>query len=416
MKWRILSVCLLVVSAHAQPSATNITLGLFTTRNIHSLTVTPLGTNASQQVCTTCPHTALRTPLHLDHINHPIYLSGSFRIASEEDVPPIEAAGLYTVAPTTDGLSVTLELSSERYVVAVLAAEAAPAEPAASLEALAITARTFAPANLHRHKADGFNLCDSTHCQALHLGPVRPAIERAVRNTAGISLWNGSRRASIYYTQHCGGLSAAASDLWPGEHTPYLMSHTDPYCLRRSSAVWQANVALTDLRRIASEQHWNFPALITNIRITQHTASGRAKLLEISNPARTVTISASSLRFGINRALGWNRIRSDLYTVVVAGNMLQFTGHGYGHGVGLCQTGAFQMALEHHAVAEILAFYFPNTRLGLAASGGLWHEETIGDVTLRTITADPEVTESVQLAWRRALALLPPLCLRIGRG
>jgi stage II sporulation protein D len=118
-------------------------------------------------------------------------------------------------------------------------------------------------------------------------------------------------------------------------------------------------------------------------------------------------ISASSLHFGINRTLGWNRIRSDLYTVTVADNMLHFTGHGYGHGIGLCQTGAFQMALEHHTTAEILAYYFPHTRLGLTPSGGLWHEETVGPVTLRTVTPDTKVTEAVQLAWQRALSLLP---------
>jgi stage II sporulation protein D len=409
MKRLILLVCLLVSSARAQqPSATTIALGLFTTRTIHSLTVTPLGTNAWQQICATCPHSALHAPLHLDHINHPIYLGGNFRIQSEEDVLPMEAAGLYTIAPAPGGLRITLQLSSERYVAAVLSAEAAPDEPAASLEALAITARTFALANLHRHQVDGFDLCDSTHCQALHLGSIRPAIAQAVRNTAGISLWNGPHRASIYYTQHCGGTSEAASDLWPAEHASYLSSHMDPYCLRRSPAAWQANVSLSDLNRIASELHWSLPTPISGVRITQHTASGRAKLLEISSPARTVRISASSLRFGVNRALGWNRIRSDLYTVVLTGNMLHFTGHGYGHGVGLCQTGAFQMALEHHTAAEILTFYFPNTHLGLTPSGGLWHKETIGTVTLRTITPDPEITESVQLAWRRALALLPP--------
>jgi stage II sporulation protein D len=409
MKRLILLVCLLAPSTRAQqPSATTITLGLFTSRTIHSLTITPLGSNAWQQICVTCQHTALHAPLHLGHINHRIYLGGSFRIQSEEDVSPIEAAGLYKVTPTADGLRVTLELSSERYVAAVLSAEAAPDEPTASLEALAIAARTFALANLHRHKADDFDLCDSTHCQALHLGPVRPNIAQVVRDTAGISLWSSSRRASIYYTQHCGGITEAASALWPAERGPHLTSHTDPYCLRRSPAAWQTNVALADLVRIASEQHWNLPTPITGVRITQHTASGRAKLLEISSPTRSAMISASSLHFGINRALGWNRIRSDLYTVVIAGNMLHFTGNGYGHGVGLCQTGAFQMALEHRTAAEILAFYFPNTQLGLTPSGGLWHKETIGALTLRAITPDPEVTEVVQLSWKHALALLPP--------
>jgi stage II sporulation protein D len=405
----LILVCILTASGLAQePTAGTITLGLFTTRTIQSVTVTPLSVNAWQQTCTTCRRNALHTALHFEHMDHAVQLGGNLRIQSAEDVRAIEAAGIYTVVPTQDGLRVTLQLPSERYLAAVLSAEAASDEPSASLEALAIAARTFAMANLHRHKTDNFALCDSTHCQALHLGPIRPAIAQAVRNTAGLSLWGGPRLASIYYTQHCGGISEAAAAVWPDEHASYLTSHADLYCLRRSPAAWQTDVPLSDLYRIASEQNWKLPAPITSIRITQLTASGRAKQLEISSPTRTAMISASSLHFGINRTLGWNRIRSDLYTVVVADNMLHFTGHGYGHGVGLCQTGAFQMALEHHTTAEILAFYFPGTRLGLTPSGGLWHVETIGPVTLRTTTPDPELTRGVQLAWQRARALLPP--------
>jgi stage II sporulation protein D len=404
----LILICIVTTAGFAQqPSAGTITLGLFTTRTIHSLNVTPLGTNAWQQSCAACQHTALHAPVHFEHLDHPIQVGGNFRIQSEGDAPPIEAAGIYTIAPTSDGLRVTLQLPSERYVAAVLSAEAAPDEPTASLEALAITARTFALANLHRHKADNFDLCDSTHCQALHLGPLKPVIQQAVRNTAGITLWYGPHRASIYYTQHCGGISEAASSLWQDEHAPYLASHPDPYCLRRSPAAWQADVSIANLYRIASEQHWNLPTPITSIRITRRSNSGRAKLIDISSTTRTATISASSLHFGINRTLGWNRIRSDLYTVFIANDMLHFTGHGYGHGVGLCQTGAFQMALEHHTTAEILAFYFPGTRFGLTPSGGIWHEETVGPVTLRTITHDPELTQAVQLAWQHALALLP---------
>jgi stage II sporulation protein D len=391
-----------------QASATTVTLGLFTTHTIRSLTVTPLGANAWQQTCATCQHIALHAPVYFEHLDHTIQLGGDLLIQSDRDAPPVEAAGVYTVAPTSHGLRVTLQLPSERYVAAVLSAEAAPDEPPTSLEALAVAARTFAMAHLHRHRTENFDLCDSTHCQALRLGPIRPSIAQAVRNTAGISLWDGPRLASTYYTQHCGGVSEAATALWLDEHASYLTSHADPYCLRRSPAEWQTNVPLSDLYRIASEQHWDLPRPVTGIRITQRTTSGRAKLLEIFSPTRAAPISASSLHFGINRALGWNRIRSDLYTVVLADNTLHFAGHGYGHGVGLCQTGAFQMALEHHTTAEILAFYFPNTRPGLTPSGGLWHEEMFGPVTLRTITTDPALTQDVQSAWQRARALLPP--------
>src|SRR5215510_5254872 len=62
------------------------------------------------------------------------------------------------------GYTVT-SIPIETYVARVLAGEAMRDSQPAALEALAITIRTFAAANLRRHGADGFDLCDQTHCQ-----------------------------------------------------------------------------------------------------------------------------------------------------------------------------------------------------------------------------------------------------------
>ena len=66
-----------------------------------------------------------------------------------------------------DGHYQVTTLPLETYVARVLAGEAARGSPPAALEALAITVRTFALANLGRHRADGFDLCDQTHCQVV---------------------------------------------------------------------------------------------------------------------------------------------------------------------------------------------------------------------------------------------------------
>ncbi|PYR40935.1 MAG: hypothetical protein DMF93_09765, partial [Acidobacteria bacterium] len=76
-----------------------------------------------------------------------------------------------------------VEMPIETYVARVVAGEAARDSRAAALEALAITVRTFAAANLGRHRADGFDLCDQTHCQVLR--PATAVTERAVEATAG---------------------------------------------------------------------------------------------------------------------------------------------------------------------------------------------------------------------------------------
>jgi stage II sporulation protein D len=386
-----------------------VTVGLFTTGAVHGVTITPLNQQAWRQDCDSCSRTALRSSTHIDHINASIRFSGALRIQSDGNFAPVEALGIYRIEPSAAGLRVTLQMPSESYVAAVLNGEAAADEPPASLEALAVIARTFALSNQGRHHAEGFDLCDSTHCQALRISHIRPAIMQAVRNTAGITLWSGSRRASVYYTQHCGGIAEAASAIWPTERKLYLASHADPYCMRRSPARWQADIPITALSEIASREHWRFPPHLSSVSITQHTTSGRARLLAFSGSGISADVSATSLRFAINRALGWNRLRSDLYSVSIAGDHLHFSGTGYGHGVGLCQAGAFQMALEHHTAAEILEFYFPGTHIGLTPTEGTWQSQTIGAIHLRTVEPEPELTRDTQQAWQRAISLFPPV-------
>src|SRR5262249_2930251 len=66
---------------------------------------------------------------------------------------------------TSSGAYTVVSMPIDAYVARVLAGEAARNSPPAALEALAITVRTFAAANRGRHRADGFDLCDQTHCQ-----------------------------------------------------------------------------------------------------------------------------------------------------------------------------------------------------------------------------------------------------------
>ena len=235
--------------------------------------------------------------------------------AGAGDAQEISAAGKWTITWRRDGLRVLLTLPSENYVIAALNGEAAPDEPMASLKAMAISIRTFALANANRHSAEGFGLCDSTHCQALRLGKARPEVERAVRETAGETLWFGGQRAHVYYTQHCGGMSEAAGDVWPAEHASYLAgNHADPYCLRRSPAEWHARMDLAQLSGIFRAQGWQTPSPISAIRVTRGSQSGRAELLEVTGRGAPAELSASSFRFAVDRALGWNQMRSDWYT------------------------------------------------------------------------------------------------------
>jgi len=73
----------------------------------------------------------------------------------------------------------------------------------------------------------------------------------------------------------------------------------------------------------------------------------------------TKRIKAVELR----RALGTSRIRSTDFSVTREGNAFEFTGRGWGHGVGMCQWGAYGMALKGARWQEILAHYYPGAQV-----------------------------------------------------
>ncbi len=393
----------LAAKAPAPESARSLTVELFSTRTVKTLTATSPGQPMPTQVEWAPDGLRLSSGTTVKQLS----LSGSFHMrAGASDPQEISAAGRWTIAWRRDGLRVLLTLPSENYVTAALNGEAAPDEPMASLKAMAISIRTFALVNASRHSAEGFGLCDSTHCQALRLGKARPEVERAVRETAGETLWFNGQRAHVYYTQHCGGMSEAASDVWPAEQASYLAGHrADPYCLRRSPAAWHARIDLPQLSGIFRSQGWQTPSPISDLRVTKRSASGRAELLAVTGRGAPAELSASSFRFAVDRALGWNQMRSDWYTVSVAGSALEIKGSGYGHGVGLCQAGAYEMASEGHSEKEILSFYFPGAVAGITPAGDGWRSLPGAGWTLLTTGPASGLVAEGNAAWARAQSL-----------
>ena len=88
------------------------------------------------------------------------------RAATTQAAAPI-GTDLVRIGVLRNGRYEVVSLPVEVYVARVLAGEAAPESPPASLEALAIAIRTYTATNRGRHGADGFDLCDQTHCQVM---------------------------------------------------------------------------------------------------------------------------------------------------------------------------------------------------------------------------------------------------------
>jgi len=276
---------------------------------------------------------------------------------AQGSAPPSVRVG---VAKPGGGYTI-VEMPLETYVARVVAGEAARDSRPPALEALAITVRTFAAANLGRHRADGFDLCDQTHCQVLRAATA--ATERAAEATSGRLLLHGGLPATVYYSASCGGRTAIPSDVWPGhENPPYLPSRSDDAC--GGAPEWTSELRAGDLARALRASGFHGGAL-RDMRIASRNESGRVARLRLDG-LDPPSVSGQDLRVAVGRTLGWQHIKSAAFDLRRSGDVYRFTGHGSGHGVGLCVIGSANLAEKGSTAEQILARYFP----GLDISAG----------------------------------------------
>jgi stage II sporulation protein D len=303
----------------------------------------------------------------------------------------LSAAG-QTVRVKLAGQPKPVSMDIEEYVAAALAGEAGGFKSMEALKAMAIAARTFARTNLGRHRGNGFDLCETTHCQDLRVRSVTARHRAAAGATQGLILWYGGKPAHIFYTEHCGGHTENAGAVWPRAARPYLRGVKDDFCLSAGRQNWAAAYPLTAIAGAMGL------ASIESIEISGRTSTGRVASLLVNG--RPVNAEQFYLRLG--RALGWDKLRSKLFSHDLRPNEVVFTGWGRGHGVGLCQTGAEQRGLAGHDFRQILAAYFPGTRIGVSAQDIRWVSSKTNRADILATTATP--AGPVSAAIDRALA------------
>jgi stage II sporulation protein D len=266
----------------------------------------------------------------------------------------------------------------------VVAGEGGVLRSDAARQALAVAARTYAVRLQGRHSAEGFDFCDTTHCQRADLNAVTPAIAATTAQTAGELVWFEGSPAFTPYSRDCGGRTEDAAEVWSDQAAPYLHSQADPYCLRAGSRPWQWSADPAQVVAALVRSGLRAPHSVERVEIAQRTASGRAHTLLLTGAGESVRMSAGSFHAAVGRELGWNTVQSERYEVRSSGGRLVFQGSGSGHGVGLCQRGADQMGAEGHSYREILAFYYPTTATGATARGFSWKRLGGESITLYT--------------------------------
>jgi stage II sporulation protein D len=272
------------------------------------------------------------------------------------------AGRIVRVGPASGSTGRVTTLPLELYVARVLAGEGEPNAADAARQALAVAIRTYAVANTDRHAADGFDLCDSTHCQVLRAAT--GATRRAALATTGRILTYNGRPAQLFYSASCGGYSQSADQAWSGTEYPYLRVAPDE--VHQDDPSWALSLTLDEIDRALKRA--GFAGRLRSIRIAERNSSGRAARLEVAGLTPGV-VAGEQFRM----AIGPVTLRSTSFSIETRGDVVGFTGRGFGHGVGMCVIGAGRRAARGESTAAILAQYYPGLELtsvsGVAVRG-----------------------------------------------
>jgi len=296
------------------------------------------------------------------------------------------ASGGRTIAIGSPNTGRVTRMPLEVYVARVLAGEGEPNAPDAARQALAVAIRTYTLVQMGRHRREGFDLCDTVHCQVLRAA--NDSSRRAALATARRVLTINGAPAEVFYSASCGGRTEGAAQVWPGATFPYMHVVRDDD-VHEEDVPWTLELTLDELQRTLSRAGFGGGPL-RDVEIDGINNSGRIERLRLPG-MRPNEVAGTAFR----DALGTTRIRSTAFTVSREGKSVRFTGHGYGHGVGMCVIGAARRARRGESLEAILAQYYPNLQLTDLASDSAPPREAPAPPPVSSAATGSGVTVSV---------------------
>ena len=292
-----------------------------------------------------------------------------------------EFVGTLEIRNNPDGSQTAINtIDLEDYLCSVISSEMSANSPMELLKAHAVISRSWAMRAMQKPNHEGYHVCADDHCQRYEgLRRMNERAVEAVRATRGQVLMYGNEICDCRYYKCCGGRTEIWRTCWEDIDVPYIQSVTCDYCKSPSPKVlrlvlndydqetkdfrdWTVTYTDAELDEIVNSKHPGIGHVIA-LEPLHRGASGRIDSLHIIGSDRTEVIGKE---LNIRYALSKKCLYSSWFEVSHADGVWTLTGHGWGHGAGLCQIGAAVMASEGHKYEEILSYYYPNTQLMIA--------------------------------------------------
>ncbi len=263
------------------------------------------------------------------------------------------------------------EVDLDEYLWGVVSAEMPASFEKEALKAQAVVARTYTIYKIVNNdgKHKDADICDdSTCCQAWISKEDRLAkwdddekesnwnkIVDAVNSTQGKIITYKGKPINAFFHSNSGGKTEAPVDVWGGTGYPYLQAVAtageDAYSQYSSNASFSKKEFEEKIKKEHSDFKINFKEKDC-IKIEEYTDGNRVKTIKIGN----LELSGVEVRnlFGL---------RSANFKVEINGDNIEFEVVGYGHGVGMSQTGADSLAKEGENYEDIIHHYYTNVEI-----------------------------------------------------
>jgi stage II sporulation protein D len=255
------------------------------------------------------------------------------------------------VVPASSQLTLINLVDMDNYLGGVIESEGGGGRHIEYYKVQALMSRTYALKNIKRHEKEGFQLCDGVHCQAYHnMLRHTPSINTAVKATTGMVLVDERNNLiTSYFSANCGGQTCDASYVW-NTSVLYLESFRDTFCIHTKQATWEKRVTKTAWDNYMNKEFGmnRLPIGKSELRYTFVQDDRKAFYIHPS-----LGIPLRDLRIKFN-------LKSTYFSTSLVGEEVVIKGRGFGHGIGLCQEGAMNMASNGYSYEQIALFYFSN--------------------------------------------------------
>ena len=246
-------------------------------------------------------------------------------------------------------------LDMPSYLTSVVLSEAGPNKPEEYYKVQVILSRTYALKHLNKHEEENFDLCDGVHCQVStkSFNYKCPAILNAVNQTRDLIVVDSAfNLIGAFFHANCGGQTAETNQVW-NKKIPYLTSFKDTFCVKTRQSTWTYKIP-----KFKWENYFK-----KHFFLAIKESDVMEKLYTFKQPFRKTFFINPKYGIPLRDIRSYFKLKSTFFDCFDEGDYVTLRGRGFGHGVGLCQEGAMEMAINNFTYDEIIRYYFPLTRI-----------------------------------------------------